>query len=60
MTTGSNPAPLHGAMARSAVLSLRVDAANIPDSVIAAAREERSLRRLQRRVRRWSRVGWIR
>lgn len=60
MTTGANPAPLHGAMARSDVRSLRTGATRIPDSVIAAAREQRSLRRLQRRIRMWSRFGLIR
>jgi hypothetical protein len=32
----------------------------LPDDVIAAAREERALARLKRRVRRWQRLGRIR
>jgi hypothetical protein len=58
MTGGANPAPLHGAMARSDVLAVRHAA--LPDSVIAAAREERGRRRLERRIRRLARVGLIR
>jgi len=57
---GSNPGPLHGAAARSEVLRVRQGAARLPDDVIAAARDERSLRRLQRRIRRFTRVGLIR
>jgi len=34
--------------------------AGLPDDVIAAAREERSLRKLQRRIARWQRLGRIR
>jgi hypothetical protein len=60
MTVGSNPGPLHGAMARSDVLGVRTGTTRIPDAVIAAAREERSLRRLERRIRRLTRVGLIR
>jgi hypothetical protein len=47
-------------MARSDVLGMRSGSTQIPDAVIAAAREERSLRRLQRRIRRYRRVGLIR
>jgi hypothetical protein len=60
MTTGANPAPIHGAIARSDLLSVRAGATRIPDTVIAAVREERSLRRFKRRIRRWTRVGLIR
>jgi hypothetical protein len=34
--------------------------AKLPDDVIAAAREERALARLKRRVRRWQRLRRIR
>jgi hypothetical protein len=57
---GSQPGPFHGAVARSEVQQVRSGTARLPDNVIAAAREERSLRRLKRRIRLWSRVGLIR
>jgi hypothetical protein len=60
MTTGANPAPIHGAIARSDLLSVRTGVGRIPDNVIAAVREERSLRRFKRRIRRWTRVRLIR
>ncbi|MGZ4737230.1 MAG: hypothetical protein ACXVKA_14295 [Acidimicrobiia bacterium] len=60
MTTGSNPGPLHGAMAQSEVLRTRVGTTRVPESVIAAAHEERSLRRLKRRIGWMARVGLIR
>jgi hypothetical protein len=56
----SSPGRLHGALAESHVLRTRVGSARIPENVIAAAREERSLRRLRRRIRILSRVGLIR
>jgi hypothetical protein len=57
---GGQPGPFHGAVARSEVQRARQATTNLPDNVIAAAREERSLRRLKRRIRRWSRVGLVR
>jgi hypothetical protein len=57
---GANPGPLHGEAARSEIQRARHGAGRLPDGVIAAARDERSLRRLQRRIRWWSRVGLIR
>jgi hypothetical protein len=57
---GAQPGPFHGAVARSQVEHARHGAGRLPDNVIAAAREERSLRRLKRRIRRWSRVGLVR
>ena len=56
---GSAPGPLHGAAAQSEVQRVRAGA-HVPDDVIAAAREERALARLKRRVRRWQRLGRIR
>jgi hypothetical protein len=38
----------------------RLHATRVPDDVIAAAREERSLRRLTRRIARWRRLHRIR
>lgn len=57
---GSVPGPMHGAAARAEVLRAKVHTGALPDDVIAAAREERALRRLRRRVRRWQRFGRIR
>jgi hypothetical protein len=57
---GGQPGPFHGAVARSEVQRARHATARLPDNVIAAAREERSLRRLKRRIRRWSRLGLVR
>ena len=57
---GAQPGPFHGAMARSEVQQARNGAGRLPDNVIAAAREERQLRRLKRRIRRWSRIRAIR
>jgi hypothetical protein len=59
MNTGSTSGPLHAALAQSDVLRARVGSGSLPLSVIAAAREERSLRRLRRRIRLWSRLGLI-
>jgi hypothetical protein len=56
---GTPPGPLHGAVAQSQVQQARMNA-RLPDDVIAAAREERALARLKRRVRRWQRLGRIR
>jgi hypothetical protein len=56
---GTPASPFHGAVARSEVQRARASA-GVPDDVIAAAREERALARLRRRVRRWQRLGRIR
>ena len=55
---GANPSPMLGEVARGMV-SARA-CGGLPDDVIAAAREERSLRKLQRRITRWQRLGRIR
>ena len=57
---GSQPGPFQGAVAHSEVQRVRHGTSRLPDNVIAAARDERSLRRLERRIRRWSRVGLVR
>jgi hypothetical protein len=57
--TGATPGPFQGAAARSEVQRARASV-RLPDDVIAAAREERALARLKRRVRRWQRLGRIR
>ena len=53
------PGPFHGEAARSEVARAR-GTGSLPDDVIAAAREERALARLKRRVRRWERLRRIR
>ena len=45
-------AALSQALARGA----RMHATNVPDNVLAAAHEERALRRLHRRIARWQRM----
>jgi hypothetical protein len=57
---GSVPSPMNGAIARAEVVRVHAHTRALPDDVIAAAREERALRRLKRRVRRWQRLGRIR
>jgi hypothetical protein len=57
---GSVPGPMQGAVARAQVVRVHAHTHLLPDDVIAAAREERVLRRLKRRVRRWQRFGRIR
>jgi hypothetical protein len=57
---GPVASPFSGALARSEVARARAGAPKLPDEVIAAAREERALRRLKRRVERWHRLGRIR
>jgi hypothetical protein len=47
-------------MAHSEVLRAGAGYGRIPDNVLAAAHQERALRRLQRRVRWWSRLHLIR
>ena len=55
---GANPSPMLGEVARGMVTARSLG--GLPDDVIAAAREERSLRKLQRRITRWQRLGRIR
>lgn len=49
-------------MSREAALSqalahgVRMSATRVPDNVLAAAREERAVRRLARRIARWQRI----
>jgi hypothetical protein len=38
----------------------RLQSSRVPDGVLAAVREERSLRKLQRRIARWQRFHRIR
>jgi hypothetical protein len=47
-------------MARTDVLSLQAGSRHLPDSVIAAAHDEQSLRRLKWRIRLWHRLGLVR
>jgi hypothetical protein len=54
---GSGGSPVHAELARSFVAGRRPQ---VPDAVIAAAREERALRALQRRLRWWRRMGRVR
>lgn len=54
---GSTPNAVSAALAASEVQRARAGA--MPDDVIAAAREARSLHRLQRRIRRWTRLGIV-
>jgi hypothetical protein len=55
---GSTPSPVSAALAASQVQWARTGA-RVPDEVNAAAREARSLHRLQRRIRRWTRLGIV-
>jgi hypothetical protein len=55
---GATPSPVSAALAASDVQRARAGA-TLPDDVIAAAREARSLHRLQRRIRRWTRLGIV-
>lgn len=61
MNVGANPgsggSPVHAELARHVVAARR---AHLPDDVLAAAREERALRALQRRLRWWRLTGRIR
>jgi hypothetical protein len=52
---GSTPSPVSAALAASEVLRAR-SGARVPDEVIAAAREARSMHRRKRRIRRWTRL----
>jgi hypothetical protein len=47
-----------GRVAYSATLArgARLSASHVPDDVLAAAREERAVRKLQRRIARWRRL----
>jgi hypothetical protein len=51
---------MSGVIAHSEVLRTRIGSGRVPENVIAAAHEARSLRRLQRRIRWLSRLGLIR
>jgi hypothetical protein len=51
---------MSGVIAHSEVLRTRIGTGRVPEGIIAAAREERAMRRLRRRIRWWSRVGLIR
>jgi hypothetical protein len=53
---GRSRVAVSAALARGA----RLQSTNVPDRVLAAAREERSLRKLQRRIARWQRFHRIR
>jgi len=53
---GSGGTPVHAELARHVVAAGRP---NLPDDVVAAAREERALRALQRRLRWWRRTRRI-
>jgi hypothetical protein len=52
----------HPRVALSATIArgARLQSSHVPDGVLAAAREERSLRKLRRRVARWQRLHRIR
>ncbi|MGZ6886383.1 MAG: hypothetical protein ACXVJA_09230 [Acidimicrobiia bacterium] len=52
----NGPRPLSATLARGA----RLQATRVPDDVLAAARNEQSLHRLQRRIARWQRIRRIR
>jgi hypothetical protein len=48
------------ALSRTLAHGARLSASGVPDDVLAAAREQRSLRRLRRRIRRWQRLHLVR
>ncbi len=50
---------VHGAMSKTLATGARLHASQVPDAVLAAAADERSLRRLQRRLERWRRLRRI-
>lgn len=56
---GSTPSPVSAALAASEVQRARAGR-RVPDNVVAAAHDARALRRLQRRVRWWTRLRVIR
>ena len=45
-----------GAASASLARDARLRATSVPDDILAAAHEERSLRRLRRRIARWQRM----
>lgn len=45
--------PVQGALGQHLAVEARGRALRVPDDVVAAARDERHLRRLQRRLARW-------
>ena len=49
---GSSRVALSATIARGA----RLQSTHVPDDVLAAAREERAVRKLQRRIARWRRL----
>lgn len=55
---GATPGPVQGELGKAIAAQAR--GGHLPDGILAAAREERSLRRLQRRIAWWRRVGLIR
>lgn len=55
---GVAPGPIQGEFGRALAAQARVG--HLPDDIVAAAREERSLRRLRRRLTWWRRVDLIR
>lgn len=50
----------HVALSATIARGARLHATRVPDTVLAAARDERSLRRLRRRIARWQRLRRIR
>lgn len=49
-----------GALSASLARDARLRATRVPDDVLAAVRDEHSLRRLRRRIRWWQRVHRVR
>ncbi len=60
MPTRPRSGPGHGAGSNSELLRAGAGYGRVPDDVLAAAGEARSLRRLERRIRWWTRLGLIR
>jgi hypothetical protein len=50
----------HVALSATLARGARLHATCVPDDVLAAARDERSLRKIRRRVTRWQRLRRIR
>jgi hypothetical protein len=48
------------ALSATLATGARLQSTRVPDGVLAAAREERSLRRLRRRIARWQRFHRVR
>ena len=49
----------HIAYSATIARGARLQSTHVPDGVLAAAREERSLRKLQRRIARWQRFHLV-